>query len=225
MGGGIDDFLKELGVGAKELEAGASDWGSWLGDHKLGLGLVVLAIAVFAAKAAKVGVFSPPEPEVGWLSMVDLAETLQEETGLDGWKCLSALAAYPEPKVALGFLRDNAGRTDDWWRAQSVTNAPIGSDTPVFRAAEKSARGGSPGADEGRGVAGAALNFHRDPMKYTVKNHGGLNEWDPDKAAVMAAADFDPPMWVPHGGPAELANATGADRPVDNHLDPKEWFT
>ena len=34
-----------------------------------------------------------------------------------------------------------------------------------------------------------ALNFHRDLMKYMAKNHGGLNEWDPDKSA-----------WLPRGG-------------------------
>jgi len=65
MGGGIDDFLKELGGGrlasdaitlAKnpQVQRGAkavavntvSDWGSQLGDNKLGLGLGALAVLI-----------------------------------------------------------------------------------------------------------------------------------------------------------------------------------
>ena len=34
-----------------------------------------------------------------------------------------------------------------------------------------------------------ALHFHKDLMKHYAKNHGGLNEWDPDKMA-----------WIPRGG-------------------------
>ena len=33
-----------------------------------------------------------------------------------------------------------------------------------------------------------ALPFHRDLTKFYSKNHGGLNEWDPEKGA-----------WVPRG--------------------------
>jgi len=36
-----------------------------------------------------------------------------------------------------------------------------------------------------------ALNFHQDLTKYMAKNHGGLNEWDPDKSA-----------WIPRSATA-----------------------
>ncbi len=46
-----------------------------------------------------------------------------------------------------------------------------------------------------------ALNFHKDLMKYFAKNHGGLNEWDPDKEA-----------WIPRT--ANSATQSGSRRIV-----------
>jgi hypothetical protein len=56
-----------------------------------------------------------------------------------------------------------------------------------------------------------ALNFHKDLMKYYARNHGGLNEWDPDKL-----------VWIPRGASGTSAKRIVRDLDGDGDIDEED---